>query len=133
MGGLIGRVAQPPSSISSAIPSKDQRRNPAIVSPEQVRFVRSNRAGGSRHESGTLCYFAGSGNDLTQVRIDDVRTTGLPRFLDLAWIVDRKGPTLPDLPPMTLPADRLRRSDVAYEETGVGEELTGPKVDIVFR
>ncbi len=76
---------------------------------------------------------ARNGIDLTQVRIEDVRLAGLLRFLGLARVVDRKGMTLPDLPLMTLPADRLRRSDVAYEATGVRVGYTGLKVDIVPR
>ena len=77
--------------------------------------------------------FAGNGIDLTQVRIDDVRLAGLPRFLSLSRLVGQKGMTLPDLPLMKLPADRLRQSDVAYVATGVGVGYTGLKVDIVPR
>jgi hypothetical protein len=76
---------------------------------------------------------ARNGIDLTQVRIEDVRLAGLLRFLSLSRLVDQKGVTLPDLPLMTLPADRLRRSDVAYEATGVSVGYTGLKIDIVPR
>ena len=76
---------------------------------------------------------ARSGIDLTQVRIEDVRLAGLPRFLGLARLVDQKGMTLPDLPLMTLPASRLRQSDVAYVATGVGVGFTGLTIDIVPR
>ena len=76
---------------------------------------------------------ARNGIDLTQVRVEDVRLAGLLRFLGLARVVDRKGMTLPDLPLMTLPADRLRRSDVAYEATGVRVGYTGLQVDLVPR
>lgn len=76
---------------------------------------------------------ARNGIDLTQVRVDDVRLAGLPRFLGLSRLMDQKGITLPDLPLMALPADRLRQSDVAYEATGVGVGLTGLNIDIVPR
>ncbi len=76
---------------------------------------------------------ARDGIDLTQVRIEDVRLAGLPRFLGLARLADRKGMTLPDLPLMALPADRLRQSDVAYEATGVGVGFTGLTIDIAPR
>ena len=76
---------------------------------------------------------ARDGIDLTQVRIEDVTLAGLPRFLGLARLGDRKGMTLPDLPLMALPADRLRQSDVAYEATGVGVGFTGLNIDIVPR
>jgi hypothetical protein len=76
---------------------------------------------------------ARNGIDLAQVRIEDVRLAGLPRFLGLSRLVDQKGMTLPDLPLMTLPIDRLRQSDVAYVATGVGVGFFGLKVDIVPR
>lgn len=76
---------------------------------------------------------ARSGIDLTQVRIEDVRLASLPRFLGLGRLVERKGMTLPDLPLMTLPADRLRLSGVAYEATGVGVGYAGLTVDIAPR
>ena len=76
---------------------------------------------------------ARNGVDLTQVRIEDVRLDGLLRFLSLARLIDQKGMTLPDLPLMTLPADRLRQSNVAYEATGVSVGYTGLKIDIVPR
>ena len=41
--------------------------------------------------------------------------------------------TLPDLPLMALPADRLRLSGVAYEATGVGVGFAGLRVDIAPR
>lgn len=76
---------------------------------------------------------ARNGIDLTQARIEDVRLAGLLRFLSLARLVDQKGMTLPDLPLMSLPADRLRQSNVAYEATGVSVGYTGLKIDIVPR
>jgi hypothetical protein len=76
---------------------------------------------------------ARNGIDLTQVQIEDARLAGLPRFLSLARLVDQKGMTLPDLPLMTLPTDRLRQSDVAYVATGVAVGFTGLKIDIVPR
>jgi hypothetical protein len=76
---------------------------------------------------------ARNGIDLTQVRIEDVRLAGLPRFLSLARLGDKKGMTLPDLPLMALPADRLRQDQVAYGATGVGVGYTGLKIDIAPR
>jgi hypothetical protein len=76
---------------------------------------------------------SGNGIDLTEVRLDDVRLAALPRFLGLARLVDRKGMTLPDLPLMRLPADRLRQADVAYEATGVSVGFTGLRIDIAPR
>ncbi len=76
---------------------------------------------------------ARNGIDLTQARIEDVRLAGLLRFLSLARLVDQKGMTLPDLPLMSLPADRLRQSNVAYEATGVSVGYMGLKIDIVPR
>jgi hypothetical protein len=76
---------------------------------------------------------ARNGIDLTQVQIEDVRLAGLPRFLSLARFADRKGLTLPDLPLMTLPTDRLRQADVAYAATGVGVGFLGLRVDIAPR
>lgn len=76
---------------------------------------------------------SGNGIDLTEVRIDDVRLAALPRFLGLARLVDSKGMTLPDLPLMTLPADRLRQAGVAYAATGVSVGFTGLKIDIAPR
>lgn len=76
---------------------------------------------------------ARDGIDLTQVRIEDVSLAGLPRFLGLARLADRKGMTLPDLPLMALPADRLRQSGVAYEATGVSVGFAGLSIDIAPR
>ena len=76
---------------------------------------------------------ARNGIDLAQVRIEDVRLGGLPRFLGLSRLLDQKGMTLPDLPLMALPAERLRLSGVAYEATGVGVGYAGLTVDIAPR
>jgi len=76
---------------------------------------------------------ARNGIDLTQVRIEDVRLAGLPRFLSLARLGDKKGTDLPDLPLMALPADRMRQNQVAYGVTGVGVGYTGLKIDIAPR
>jgi hypothetical protein len=73
---------------------------------------------------------ARNGIDLAEVRIEDVRLAGLPRFLSLARLVDKKGTALPDLPLMALPADRLRQDQVAYGATSVGVGYTGLKIDI---
>jgi len=76
---------------------------------------------------------AHNGIDLTQVRVEDVRLTGLPRFLSLAQLGDKKGTALPDFPLMALPADRLRQDQVAYGATGVAVGYTGLKIDIAPR
>jgi hypothetical protein len=76
---------------------------------------------------------SGNGIDLAEVRIDDVRLDALPRFLGLSRLIDRKGMTLPDLPLMALPADRLRQDGVAYAATGVSVGFTGLKIDVAPR
>lgn len=76
---------------------------------------------------------ARNGIDLAQARVEDVRVSALPRFLGLSRFMDQKGLELPDLPLMTLPADALRRGDVAYEATGVGVGFFGLTVDIAPR
>ena len=76
---------------------------------------------------------ARNGIDLTQVKVEDVRVSALPRFLGLGRFMDQKGVELPDLPLMMLPADRLRQSDVAYEATGVGVGYFGLKIGIAPR
>jgi hypothetical protein len=76
---------------------------------------------------------ARNGIDLTRVKVEDVRLSALPRFLGLGRFMDQKGLELPDMPLMTLPADRLRQSDVVYEATAVGVGYFGLKVDIVPR
>lgn len=73
---------------------------------------------------------ARNGIDLSDVRIEDVRFAGLPRFLSLARLADKKGAALPDLPLMSLPADLLRRDQVAYGATGVSVGYMGLKIDI---
>jgi len=73
---------------------------------------------------------ARNGIDLTQVRVEDVRFRGLPRFFSLARIGDKKGAELPDLPLMSLPEDRLRQSNIAYAATGVGVGFGGLKIEI---
>lgn len=73
---------------------------------------------------------ARNGIDLTEVRVEDIRLAGLPRFLSLARLGDKKGATLPDLPLMSLPAERLRQDQVAYGATGVSVGYTGLKIDI---
>lgn len=73
---------------------------------------------------------AHNGVDLTDARIEDVRLAGLPRFLSLARLGDKKGAPLPDVPLLSLPAELLRRDQVAYGATGVGVGYTGLKIDI---
>ena len=76
---------------------------------------------------------ARNGIDLTQVRVEDVRLSGLPRFLSLARLGDKKGTELPDLPLMALPTDKLRQDQVTYGATGVAVGYTGLKIDIAPR
>jgi hypothetical protein len=76
---------------------------------------------------------ARNGVDLTQVKVEDVRLSALPRFLGLSRFMDQKGVELPDLPLMMLPADRLRQSEVAYEATGVSVGYFGLRIDITPR
>lgn len=76
---------------------------------------------------------ARNGIDLTEVRIEDLRLAGLLRFLSLPRLVGQKGVTLPDLPLIALPAERLRQSGVAYEATGVSVGYAGLKIDILPR
>ncbi len=76
---------------------------------------------------------ARNGVDLAQVTVEDVRLTGLPRFLGLSRFMDLKGMTLPDLPLVSLPPERLRQSDVAYEATGVSVGYFGLRIDITPR
>ncbi len=73
---------------------------------------------------------ARNGIDLADVRIEDVRFAGLPRFLSLARLGDKKGTALPDLPLMSLPAEKLRQDHVVYGATGVSVGYTGLKIDI---
>jgi hypothetical protein len=75
---------------------------------------------------------AGTAIDLTQVTIDDVRITGVPRLFGfgLAQLADKKGATLPDLPLIDLPAERLLRDKVAYAATGVDVSYDGLRVAI---
>lgn len=72
----------------------------------------------------------GSAIDLTEVRIEDVRFDGLPRFLSLARLGDKKGTSLPDLPLMSLPPERLKQDGVIYGATAVSVGFTGLRVDI---
>jgi hypothetical protein len=76
---------------------------------------------------------ARNGIDLTQVLVEDVRLSGLPRFLGLSRFMDLKGSTLPDLPLLTLPPDRLRQGDVAYAATAVSVGYFGLTIDIAPR
>lgn len=75
---------------------------------------------------------ARSGIDLTQVTLEDVRVTGVPKLfgLGLAQLGDRKGAKLPDLPLVSLPATQLTSRQVAYGATAVGVTYDGLRVDI---
>ncbi len=75
---------------------------------------------------------ARSGIDLTQVTLEDVRLTGVPKLFGfgLAQLGDRKGARLPDLPLVSLPADQLTRRQVAYGATAVEVTYGGLRVNI---
>jgi hypothetical protein len=75
---------------------------------------------------------AGSGINLTQVTLEDVRVTGVPKLFSfgLAQLGDRKGAKLPDLPLVSLPPERLLQQQVAYGATGVEVTFGGLRVDI---
>jgi hypothetical protein len=75
---------------------------------------------------------ARNGVDLTDVRLEDVRMSGLPRLFGfgLQQLDGRKGAALPDLPLFPLPADRLTRAAVAYEVTGLEVTYQGLRIDI---
>jgi hypothetical protein len=68
---------------------------------------------------------------LREVRIDDIRVTGVPRLLSfgLTQLTDRKGMTIPDMPLFGI-EDQLRRGDVAYAASGVEVTYRGLRVDI---
>jgi hypothetical protein len=75
---------------------------------------------------------ARSGIVLSQVTLEDVRVTGVPMLFGfgLSQLGDRKGAALPDLPLLTLPADQLTRSQVAYAATGLQVTFAGLRVDL---
>jgi hypothetical protein len=68
---------------------------------------------------------------LREVRIEDIRVTGVPRLLSfgLTQLTDRKGMTIPDLPLFGI-EDQLRRQDVAYAASGVEVGYRGLRVMI---
>lgn len=75
---------------------------------------------------------AGTGIELTQVTLEDVRLTGAPQLFGfgLARLGERKGTGLPDLPLLALPAERLMREQVAYGATSVEVTYGGLRVNI---
>lgn len=75
---------------------------------------------------------ARSGINLTDVTLEDVRLTGVPKLFSfgLAQLGDRKGAKLPDLPLVSLPSDQLMRQQVSYGATGVEVTFGGLRVDI---
>ncbi len=75
---------------------------------------------------------ARSGINLTDVTLEDVRLTGVPKLFGfgLAQLGDRKGAKLPDLPLVSLPSDQLMRQQVSYGATGVEVTFGGLRVDI---
>jgi hypothetical protein len=78
---------------------------------------------------------AGSGINLTDVRVDDVRVLGLPRLLgfQLDPLLARKDLQLPNLPLFSFSPAQLRRADVAYGATAVEVTYRGLRVDIAPR
>jgi hypothetical protein len=73
-----------------------------------------------------------SGVQLTEVTLEDVRVTGVPVLFSfgLAQLGERKGVALPDLPLISLPADKLTRKQVAYSATGVAVTFGGLRIDL---
>jgi hypothetical protein len=66
---------------------------------------------------------------LREVRIEDIRVTGVPRLLSfgLTQLTDRKGMTIPDLPLFGI-EDQLRHADVAYAASSVEVGYRGLRV-----
>ncbi len=75
---------------------------------------------------------ARSGIELTQVTLEDVRVTGVPKLFSfgLASLGERKGASLPNLPLISLPSEQLLRQQVSYGATGVEVTFGGLRVDI---
>lgn len=75
---------------------------------------------------------AGSGIELTQVTLEDVRVSGVPKLFGfgLSRLGERKGASLPNLPLISLPSDQMLRQKVAYGATGVEVTFGGLRVDI---
>lgn len=75
---------------------------------------------------------ARNGVDLRDVRLEDVRMAGVPRLFSfgLAQLNDRKGSALSDVPLLSLAPERLTRSAVAYQATGIEVTFTGLRIDI---
>lgn len=73
-----------------------------------------------------------TGIDLTQVTLEDVHVTGVPRLFSfgLSRLGERKGASLPDMPLISLPAARMVQQQVAYGATGVEVTFGGLRVDI---
>lgn len=71
---------------------------------------------------------------LREVRIEDIRVTGVPRLLGfgLTQLTDRRGMTMPDLPLFGI-EDQLRRQNVAYAASGVEVSYRGLRVMIAPR
>lgn len=74
----------------------------------------------------------GNGIDLTQVTLEDVRITGVPKLFGFgfAQLGERKGARLPDLPLVSLPAEQLTRRQIAYGATGVEVTYGGLRVNL---
>jgi hypothetical protein len=75
---------------------------------------------------------AASGIELTDVTIEDVRLSGVPRLFGfgLTQLAEKKGAQLPDLPLVRLPKEQLVRDRVVYAATGVNVTYAGLRVDV---
>jgi hypothetical protein len=75
---------------------------------------------------------ARNGVNLSQVRVEDIRVPGLSSVLTLSGLLDLKGSerTLPDLPLVHLPEDKLVQQAVAYGATGVSVRYDGLQVEL---
>jgi hypothetical protein len=78
---------------------------------------------------------AGNAIVLRDMRLEDVRVSGVPRLLGfgLGQLTDRKGEGFPDIPLFALPPGQLRRFEVAYEATRVEVTYRGLRIGIAPR
>ncbi len=76
-----------------------------------------------------------SGINLTDVRVEDIRLSGMPRLFSpsFAQLLDRKGAPLPDLQLLQLSQDQLVRNNIAYGATSVAVTYRGLRVNLAAR